>query len=465
MSRDYQHTSLRLHYLRLALIIMSSVLVGIWAVRDTIALRNILLVTGSLTATIFIYYFFCLYEIRKIGFYIFPLLCIVFTFVWVLVHYFFLSIDPQIQFHELTATWFRTALASIMGLATGLALVKYPRALYLFWGAIFLTFVILFTQYLPEAVKLENLFVPYQTSDFTKYLYYGKINPMFMGVLLIAGATGLFLDAVRSNYSWQIKMASLFWLTCLFISLYSFAFIINTRSGILLSCLLILAWCIFGLIWLIYKKGLKFHIQSPGFRALAAVILIAIFSIGFFTREQIQRDSGWSQLKEDISIAFQIEKYPHWRNMAQYGFPTTETGKLVTFNTYQRVAWATAGVRTIFYQPLGAGVLYLPMGLAPQAQDLFPGITRLSTHSGWVDLGLSFGIPILVFMWLANLSIFYFAILQKSAFQCTLVTLSATLFVLFLVGELSYGHPLEMLFYFYSLMSGILIANLHLVND
>jgi hypothetical protein len=39
-----------------------------------------------------------------------------------------------------------------------------------------------------------------------------------------------------------------------------------------------------------------------------------------------------------------------------------------------------------------------------------------------------------------------------------MITLSIILFALFLVGELSNGHNLEMLFYFFALMAGMQIA-------
>jgi hypothetical protein len=193
------------------------------------------------------------------------------------------------------------------------------------------------------------------------------------------------------------------------------------------------------------------------------VLVFALGVVGSFGYKQIQRDSGWHQIIEDIEIGYQVEKYPHWQNVDTYGFPLTESGKVVTYNTYERVAWATAGIKSVPYHPYGVGILILPLGLA--AKDLFPGVSPLSTHSGWVDLTLAFGLPFIALMWMANLSIVYLAAKQKSPLKYTILTLSIILFALFLVGELSNGHNLEMLFYFFGLMSGLLTVQAAKLNS
>lgn len=71
------------------LIFVSSLLLGIWAVKDTIALRNILLIGGSLISIIFLYYYFRVMDIRNAGLNWLPLACIFITLVWVVLHYFF----------------------------------------------------------------------------------------------------------------------------------------------------------------------------------------------------------------------------------------------------------------------------------------------------------------------------------------------------------------------------------------
>lgn len=442
--------------LAFALILMGSVLLGIWAVKDTIALRNILLVLGSLSSILFLYQYFRMGSAKAIGVNWLPILCISAALLWVVFHYCFLSIVPNVQLHELTSIWLRSALASILGLATGIALTRYPRYIALFWFAILVSFFVLFAQYLPLAWQSGNIIVPLDPLDFRRYLFIGKINPMYLGVLLIAGSTGLLLDALNSHDKRWMRNVAIFWFICLFTALYSFAFIINTRSGILLGSLPIICWSIYGLTLLFCRRDGVSILKSPGTRKFIYFLVLALVLTGLFARQQIARDSGWQQLVEDAVIGYQVEKYPNWQDVDLHGFPKTESGKVVSYNTYERVAWATAGIKSIPYHPYGVGVLILPLGLA--AKELFPGVTALSTHSGWVDLTLSFGLPFICLMWLANVSIVYFAIKQRSPFKYTLITMAIILFGLFLVGELSNGHNLEMLFYFFTLMAGIQIG-------
>lgn len=445
-----------LNRLGLAIILLSSVLLGIWAVKDTIALRNILLVAGTLCSIGYLYRYFQSRKIHAIGFTWLPFICIVLALIWVVFHYYFFSLNPEVQLRELKSIWFRSALASILGLAAGIALIQRPRAVTLFWLAILLSFFVLFAQYLPLALQSGKLIVPLDPEDFRRYLFIGKINPMYLGVLLIAGSTGLLLDAVNAGQKIWMRSACIFWLVCLITAMYAFAFIVNTRSGILLGSLPVIAGSLYGLIFLFkHQQGVSI-LRSAAARRFIYILALALVVTGIFAYQQIQRDSGWLQIIEDVKIGYQVEKYPHWQNVDLYGFPKNESGKVVAYNTYERVAWATAGVKSIPNHPYGVGILILPLGLA--AKELFPGVTPISTHSGWVDLTLAFGIPFICLMWLANASIVYAAIKQRSPLKYTSITLSIILFGLFLVGELSNGHNLEMLFYFFALMSGMQVA-------
>jgi hypothetical protein len=78
------------------LLILSSILLGIWAVKGTIALRNILLVSGTLLS---IYYI--VQEWRdghlkeECTFWkVVPIFLIGLCFIWVVIHYLFFYIDP-----------------------------------------------------------------------------------------------------------------------------------------------------------------------------------------------------------------------------------------------------------------------------------------------------------------------------------------------------------------------------------
>ena len=135
--------------LGLVLILISSLLLGIWAVKDTIALRNILLVSGTLISFVFLYQYFKLASVRAVGVIganWLPVICIFAALIWVVLHYCFFSIQPEVQLKELQSIWLRSALASVSGIATGIALISRPRYIALFWSAILIGFFFLFVQ-------------------------------------------------------------------------------------------------------------------------------------------------------------------------------------------------------------------------------------------------------------------------------------------------------------------------------
>jgi hypothetical protein len=110
------------------LVLLSSILLGIWAVKGTIALRNILLGIGTPISLYYCYQYFKLIK-EKISLknYI-PVIMLGLMFCRVIFHCIFLSRFPDIQIHESKSTWLRTLLAAIVGFGTGLAILRRPNA-------------------------------------------------------------------------------------------------------------------------------------------------------------------------------------------------------------------------------------------------------------------------------------------------------------------------------------------------
>ena len=175
------------------LIFISSVLLGIWAVKGTIALRNTLLGIGALISIKYIYQFLKNYHEKIPLKFWMPLILLGLMFCWVITHYVFFSRFPGLQFHELTSTWLRGGLAVMLGLATGLALQKRPHAMSLLWLGMVASFGYLFYQYIPKAMAASSLFAP----DYFNYIFYGKISGVLAGTILIAGLCGALADTVR----------------------------------------------------------------------------------------------------------------------------------------------------------------------------------------------------------------------------------------------------------------------------
>jgi hypothetical protein len=460
---NFQRSNYSRKYLEWTMVILSSLLLGIWAVKETIALRNILLFGGAPLSIYYITQEFKRSNLKEqYDFWrILPIILLGLSFFWVLCHFIFFSIDPVQQFSELKSTWLRALMASIMGLATGLALRNHPNRLNLLWLGIFITFIALFYQYAPRALAQQKLLVP----DYDHYLFHLKINVVLMGTILLAGIDGALFDHLRFiQYRWRYFRISylLFWLFGTLMTLWSFVFIVDTRNGIGLSTILYAFWFICATAILIQGQMKQLNLRRWLLFLFAGAGLLLILYFGFM---QIKVNSGWSSLAGDAKIAVQIDRYPNWQNLAQFGYPKREDGQIVSSNNYERVAWAVAGSRAIFQNPTGVGILSFPFTIHPQRPPNMQsgaGVLGIATHSGWIELGLAFGVPMLALIF-ANLCLLFGNALRGAyPAKMTILGLIILIFFLYTVGEVAIDHGLEILFYFLALIPALMLTETNL---
>jgi hypothetical protein len=458
-STMHQSTQLSRRNLEWALLILSSILLGIWAVKETIALRNILLVAGTLLS---LYYITLEFKCGALNeqvtpWKVIPFVLLALVFFWVIAHYFFFSADPINQLKELKSTWLRALLASTVGLGTGLALRNHPSRLNLLWLGILIAFLVLFYQYVPRAFLQNKLFVP----DHSAYLFHLKINTVLMGMILIAGIDGAFLDHLRIiHYRWGNMRFSylLYWLLGTFLSLWAFVYIVNARNGIGLTTILYTFWFICALAFFIHSQ-----VYKPNLMSWIALIFtgICLSLVLYFAFLQSTVNKGWHNLLKDAKLAVQIDRYPHWQNLDQMGYPKHEDGQAVTTNTYERVAWATAGSRAIMAYPQGVGVLAYPFARHPQKppkMNVSPNVNGIVTHSGWVELGLAFGIPILGLIFSILLITFIEAARHSHPARMTALGFVVMIMSLYTVGEVAIQHGIEILFFLLALLPALLFT-------
>jgi hypothetical protein len=442
-----------------SILILSSVLLGIWAVKETIALRNILLVGGTLISIYYITQEFKRGNLKEqCDFWrVLPIFLLVLTFVWVLVHYLFFSIDSSQQLVELKSTWLRAFMATIVGFATGLTLRNHANRLNLLWLGIFVAFIVLFYQYIPRAFAQQKLLVP----DYDHYLFHLKINTVLMGTILLAGIDGALFDHLRAiQYQWRYFkiLFLLFWFVGTVMALWSFVYIVDARNGIGLSTILYGFWFICATVILIQgqikQKNLKGWLL---FLFTGAGLLLILY----FASLQTKVNAGWSSLVSDAKIAVQIDRYPNWQNPSQLGYPKRGDGQAVTSNTYLRVAWATAGSRAILQDPVGVGILSYPFAIHPNRpsnMQLDSGMSGIATHSGWVELGLAFGLPMLSLIFAVLLISFGNALRNNYPVKMTILGLIVLIFTLYTVGEVTIDHGIEVLFLVLALIPALMLT-------
>ncbi|WP_157799283.1 O-antigen ligase family protein [Polynucleobacter brandtiae] len=436
--------------LQWALIVLSSVLVCIWAMQHTIALRNSLLGVGAILGLFYGFVFFQAsartYPLKT---YLAPAMLGA-VLVWVLAHYLWLSQAPIVQYQELTSTWLRCLLAAIMGFATGLAITRCPSSIKWLWLGLFAGFVVLYSQYLPRFWSSGVLFQP----DYFNYIFFGKHNVVMVGTLLIAGLLAGIGNVLVGKLSPKHRYATLM-ISFLVISavLFAYVFLFDTRNGIGLAVILLVFACVTSFLpALVKQQGLT----SKGLLILFMGLLVGLTL--YFSYRQTQLNQGWNNSLEDAQIAIQIDRYPNWQNPSLMGYPKTPSGRQVTINTYERVAWATAALRLIYEEPLGNGVLHRSLGRSLEKR--YPQIAAnpnfaAASHSAWLDLGLSLGVPGLALLIGSILLLFKRSWGASSPFAREGVMLSVALLLLYTVAELIGQHGLESLFFWVALLSGL----------
>ena len=140
------------------------------------------------------------------------------------------------------------------------------------------------------------------------------------------------------------------------------------------------------------------------------------------------------------------------------GYPQNATGEVVKSNTYERLAWAVAGIQIFLPEnPQGLSILKQPFTRLvkekyPNSSDSIPG-----SHSAWVDIALAFGYPG-IFLFTASLfSIGYLSILTNSPFKNLVGLMSIGLILIYTVGEIGSQHSIEILCFVISLLSALLL--------
>jgi hypothetical protein len=433
------------------IICISTVLLAIWSIRDTIALRNVLLVLGALVALFLIKQY--LKQPQKIAsnsiWHYAPIILSACTLVWVGIHYLVFSQDSALQLKDLTSTWVRVLMASMIGAATGLVIKDNPQRSQYLWFGIFCSFAYLLVHYLEAYSQSGALFMPdyYFTSPFSN-----KINTVLMGGLFIAAICGASATALTSKYSPSYpRIIYIYWAIAVAIILFAYTTIIDTRNGLGVGLILLSAWVLYVFCVMLGRQLLTRTLNWKR----GILILLPILFIFIFVQQHLNINRGWNNFFEDISIGFQIDEVPNWQNIQKFGYPKTPSGEEVYPNNYERAAWAAAGVRTIQENPLGYGLLEHSLG--KMIQKSYPEAVIRSSHSAWVDFGLAFGIPGLALVLGALISTIALAIRSHSPNKLLVVWMAFSLLLIFTIAEVSSNHTIEILFFCIALLNTMVL--------
>jgi hypothetical protein len=242
-----------------------------------------------------------------------------------------------------------------------------------------------------------------------------------------------------------------YWLLGVLTILFTFTTIIDTRNGVGVGIILLASWALYiGVTKLKQQFSSKKLNWKMGLATLIPVILIAIF-----VQQHLSINRGWNHFIDDITVAVKIDEVTNWQDIQKYGYPKTASGEPVYPNNYERAAWATAGIDSLFKNPLGYGMLEHSLGKV--IKQSYPEANIRSSHSAWIDLGLAFGIPGLILTLGALLSTIVLALKSHSPNRLVVIWIAADLLLTFTIAEVSSKHTIEILFFCIALLNTMLL--------
>ncbi len=170
---------MRIAETKLADISVASVclLLLIWVLPDTIALRNILLAIGGICGVALIknnWNYFNHFSLR-----VAPLYLVLALFIWVLIHYAFFSLNKQLELSEIKSLWLRTFAGLLMAIGLAIALHKNSHLRKYFLFSLFFVPIINLVAYGYASYLNGGLVKP---NNFVFFLF-AKIETAYFGAL------------------------------------------------------------------------------------------------------------------------------------------------------------------------------------------------------------------------------------------------------------------------------------------
>jgi len=323
-----------------------------------------------------------------------PVWSIIFLFVWMTIHLFFIGSNHSLQLAEFESLWKRAAFGALFAIGFGISIgflnsgsdfgsiksrewnivvagLCAPTVIYFIkYGATFLLPVLGL-----KAPMFLTLF--YGTAEF----YVAKIAYVFFCLPLLAIALGMLVANLKKSgvASPGDIRRRYFWLLAV-IAVMGVFICENIKNGIMYSAVLITVF-----IFTVLKNGLfkfsKSNLKIIGIVCLAGVIFMA---------HNFRNNPSWGTLAADYEVASQVSPDVVWKTQDSY-YPNNRYGVMVSVTNFDRIFYATTGFHFLESHLLGYGLVQSSFGHL--AREQWPNAPLIQSHSGWLDLALGLGIP------------------------------------------------------------------------
>jgi O-Antigen ligase len=421
------------------LLTLASVLIIIWPLSHTIAIRNICIIFGGFISIIWFYK-----KRPNIPFLsILPIILLLIVPASIFIRYMVQPSEPSIQLKDLSSTWFRVSIGVLFGWSIGLIAKERKSFLYILFIAV--------------------LFLP--SINFIYFLIFGyeDINKVFRGLykyksaLLYFAYFSLLYSIAIINFQlliFKVKVNnSIFILSVITLFFCIVNFIIGrSLTGLILFFILLSYLIIFN------YNNIKYKINSVViFYIIIFSLILILILLYFFLNQDIYLKL--INLLSDIRVSIHISGgvfRPYDPNLEIF----THDGRLVNGSTYERTTWFLGGIKILQAYPFGAGFTQLPFQYLARLSGIEQSLSK--THSGWLDLALGVGIPCIILVWAAILIISLAAIrfIKHSAIKSFHAYLTlwvlVGLWMLWWPAELSEREFIEHFFFVISFLAGLI---------
>ena len=407
----------------LIVLLCSSALMAIWPSPNVLFFRHLFLVMGFLASLVLIYKEAVLKKLWLFGLFVSLLF-------WVGIHYQFFSLNPVLEWREITGLWVRVFFC--FGLAIGLvvSLKKFPAFKGIFFGALFFASVIGICSYCYFSYLNKEFVDPFEFPDRQRYLF-AKIETVFFGTVAVAATYANLLRFMQQDKKPILKIC----LCILGVTVALLAVILsNAKNGVIFISILTVTLV---LIMVVPSPRVNERVLP---RIILSAILLIFIMIGSLLHTK-KASPGWNSLFEDVMLSTQIEKYTSWANVGGE-IPINSLGDAVPLNTYLRVAWITVGLDLIKKYPLGYGSINASFGNLLSLDGVKHNIQG-QVHSGWVDLGLAFGVPALIIVFVALFGIIILGILEKTEWSKLAAWIAFSILIMGFTAEITYKEEFE----------------------
>lgn len=372
----------RNQYLNWASLVICAVLYFIWPTIHTMALTKLMLLCGATVGVLLWLRSAERQDILKSPWFIYSALLMA----WVIFHAAFISQNGNEAWGELKGQWLPAYLAMLAGIGCALAGKQLsPRTFRLYMFAVIsaqpLVYLALAVIRLVHVGHLENTY--WGLSDH-------KLSLTFYADLLAALACAKIIAATRVEisfsriYLWLLPIAMAF---AVAVFSHSLNGLILVGGGVALSSIVIAYQ---------YRKKISNN-------AIAAAVLLAIFALYALSTSSFMANK-WQSVASDARMAVNIDANKNWQNFVKFGLPQNEQGEQVRESFYLRLAYATAGTRTIIEHPWGYGVTR--RAFERLVQQKYPDVAIANSHNAYIDLVSAVGFPALLLLAMAVVSVY-----------------------------------------------------------